>query len=67
LRLSGFLDLSVADAGRARTDPLIRAIQNCPDRLEVHIPAPIGDVVGVADLMSELRAFAAHIANSCHF
>jgi hypothetical protein len=36
------------------------------DRAQVNVPAPLGNVVGVADVVPELRPFAADITNLCH-
>jgi hypothetical protein len=36
------------------------------DGAQVDVPAPLGHVVGVADIVPELRAFAAEITNMCH-
>src|SRR5713226_1116813 len=65
--LRGFLDLAVANAGRAHADPLVGAFDNSPNRLQVQIPTPLADIVGVTDFVAELRTPAAHIANSCHY
>src|SRR5436190_265017 len=35
-------------------------------RAQIHVPAPLGDVVSVADVVAKLRPFAADVANSCH-
>ena len=67
LQLRGFLNFAVANAGCAGAYTLARAADNSAHRLQIHIPAPIGNVVGVADLMPELRPFAAYITNSCHW
>ena len=34
---------------------------------QIHVPAAAAHVVSVADFISKLRAFAAEIANLCHF
>jgi hypothetical protein len=33
---------------------------------QIHVPAPLGDVMGVADAVSRLRLFAADITLLCH-
>jgi len=66
-KLSCFLNLAVTDARSAGAKPLIRPLHNRANSLQIHVPASIRHVVGVADFMSELRALAAYIANSCHF
>jgi hypothetical protein len=65
--LSGFLNLAVANAGCADANALVSAMDNGSDRLQVQIPAALGDIVGVADLIAELGTPATHIANSCHY
>src|SRR6185437_7453670 len=35
-------------------------------RLQIHFPAPLGDIVGVADAVAKLRPFAAKITDACH-
>ena len=41
------------------------AVDHRANRLEIDIPAPLGDIVGVTDLVTELRAAATNFANSC--
>src|SRR6266852_433898 len=60
-------DLAVANAGRADANPLGGALDDGPHRLQVQIPAALGDIVGVTDLVAELGTAATHIANSCHY
>lgn len=42
------------------------AIHEGTHGLQIHIPPAIGHVVGMANLMPELRTFAANFTNSCH-
>jgi len=42
------------------------AVHNGPDTLQVHVPTPLGYVVGVADLVAKARSFAANFTYSCH-
>ncbi len=67
LGLDRFGDLVAADAGRARTNTLRRTIDQRANALEIHVPATIRHIVGVADLMPKLRTLAANFTNSCHF
>jgi hypothetical protein len=65
----GFLrlyDLAGLQAGGADAHPLGGAVHNRPYRTQVHIPAPTAYIMGVADVVSKLRPFAAHFAYSCH-
>lgn len=58
-RLRDFLNFTVADAGCTGTDTLVRAVDDCPDGLKIDVPAAVGHVMGVADLMPKLRTLAA--------
>jgi hypothetical protein len=64
--LRDFLDFSVADAGRANAYPAASAINQRADRLQVQVPASLGDVMGVTDPVAEFRRPAAYFANLCH-
>jgi hypothetical protein len=59
-------DFAGLDAARADADALASAIDLGLDGLEVHVPAAAGGVVGVRDVVAELRAFAAKITFVCH-
>jgi len=64
--LRGLLDFVVANAGGAHANPLGGARNYGPHLLQIDIPAPVGNIVGVADLMPEHRPAAAHITYFCH-
>ncbi len=64
--LRGLLDLPVTNAGRTHPHPLSHPVDNRADRLQVDVPAALGQVMGVTDSMAELGTPAANIANSCH-
>jgi hypothetical protein len=64
--LGDFLDSAAADAGCAGAQTLACAIDEGANGLQIYIPAAIGYVMGVADLMPKLRTLAAHFTNSCH-
>src|ERR1035437_9781053 len=64
--LRDFLDFTGADAGSANAETASRAIHQGAHRLQIQIPAPLGDVVGVTDAVAKLRLTTAHIANLCH-
>ena len=66
-RLGRFGDFAGLQAGGADAHALVGAIHPRSHRTQIHIPAAAAHVVGVADLVSELRAFAADITNLCHF
>jgi hypothetical protein len=61
-----FGDFAAADAGGADAHALALAGDLGVYRLQVDVPAPLGDVVGVADAVSRLRLLAADITLLCH-
>ena len=65
-RLRRFLDFAAADAGRAGANALVGALDHRMYGLEIQVPAPLRYIVGVADLVTELRSAATYITNSCH-
>ena len=60
------MDLVVANAGGANANPPRGAIDDRANALQVDVPAPVGHIVGVTDLMPELRATPTYIAYFCH-
>jgi hypothetical protein len=54
-------DFSGLDAAGAHAHTLAGSPDECLNRLQVHIPATTGSVVGVGDVVAELRALAAEI------
>jgi hypothetical protein len=61
-----FDDFAGLDAAGADTHTLASAVDFGLDRLQVHVPAATSGVVGVRDVVAELRAFAAKITFVCH-
>src|ERR1700736_1999755 len=61
-----FGDFAAAQAGGADADPSGSGAHLGVHRSQVHIPTPFGDVVGVADIISELRPLAADLTYLCH-
>jgi hypothetical protein len=61
-----FDDFAGLDAAGADANALAAAIGLGLDGLQVHVPATPGGVVGVRDVVAELRAFAAKITFMCH-
>jgi hypothetical protein len=59
-------DFAAAQAGRADADALSLARDLGVHRAQVDVPAPLSDVVGVADAVSRLRLLAADITLLCH-
>jgi hypothetical protein len=54
--LRGLLNFSALDARRADANALGCALDHRVYGLQIQIPAPLGDIVGVADTVSEPRA-----------
>src|SRR6202020_1552518 len=65
-RVLGLGDFSALDAARADAQPLRRSVHHCLHSLQVHVPAPTGDVVRVRDVIAKARPFAADVASLCH-
>ena len=61
-----FDDFAALDAAGADANALASAVNLGLDGLEVDVPATAGGVVGVRDVVAELRAFAAKITFVCH-
>ena len=66
VRVLRFDDFAAAQAGGADADALGGSAYFGVDGTQVHVPAPLGDVVGVADIVSELRPLAAELTYLCH-
>ena len=62
----GFDDFAAAQAGSADADAPGCPGHLGPDRPQIDIPAPLGHIVGVADVVAELRPLAANITYLCH-
>ena len=65
-KLGDLQNLTVPDARRAHLQPLASAVDQGANGLQIDIPAALGDVVSVADTITELGPAAAYIANLCH-
>jgi len=62
-----FNDFTAAQAGRADADPLSLTSHFGVHRTQINVPAPLGDVMRVADAVSRLRLLAADITLLCHW
>jgi hypothetical protein len=62
----GFDDLAGFDATSADANALVAAIDFSLDRAKIYVPATLGHVVRMRDLVTELRAFAADFTYLCH-
>ena len=63
---AGFLDAVTLQALGAYPNPLDRTVNADSDGLEIGIPAPLGSVVRVADVVAGYRPFSADGAYPCH-
>ena len=61
-----FLNFAAADAGSADAKAFAGPIYKSVDRLQIQIPAALGDIVGVTDTMPELRPAATDFTNFSH-
>jgi hypothetical protein len=62
--LSSLKNFAALDAGGANPDPLGTAVDNGTHFFQIQVPTPFGDIVCVADFVSELRAATACFALS---
>ena len=65
-QLLRFLYFPTLQAACADADTPVRSLNYGANRAQIHVPAPLGDVMGVADIVSKLRPFAADFAYACH-
>ena len=61
-----FYNLTAAQAGSTDADALSLSTNFGVYRTQVDVPAPLGDIVGVADAVAELRTAATNFANFRH-
>ena len=61
-----FLDATRADAGRANSNMLSRAVDQRVDALQVRIPPSTPCIVRVTDYVAKMRPFAAKFTLQCH-
>jgi hypothetical protein len=61
-----FLNFAAADAGCADANTCAGPVHKSMDRLQIQIPAALGDIVGVTDAMPELRPAATDFTNFSH-
>jgi len=66
LKVLSLLYFPALEAGSAHPHAPVRSLNDRAHRAQVHVPSPFGDVMGVADIVSKLRPFAAHFAYACH-
>jgi hypothetical protein len=66
LNLLCFNHFAAAQTGSADAHVLGSGSHLGVNRAQIDVPAPLADIVGVADGISELRPLAADITNSCH-
>ena len=59
-------DLAAAQATCAHPHALVALGGLSVHRAQVNVPAPLGDVVRVTDVVSRLRPSAANFTNLCH-
>src|SRR5258708_492667 len=59
-------NFAAAYAGRAHAHALGGSANAGMHRTQIHVPAPLGDVMGVADAVTRLRLLAANFTLLCH-
>jgi hypothetical protein len=61
-----FDDFAGLDAAGANAHALAAALNFGLYGTQIHVPTPPGGVVGVGDIVAELRSFAAEFTLGCH-
>jgi hypothetical protein len=64
--LGGLLDLTAPDARRADPNAPARAVDHRMNALQIHVPAPLGHIVSMADPIAELRTAPTNVAHLGH-
>jgi len=64
--LLSFYDFAGTQATSANADALANTLYLGVDRTQIDVPAPLGHVVGVADVITGARTFAANLTYLCH-
>jgi hypothetical protein len=59
-------NFAAAETGSTNAHALVALGGFGVHRAQIDVPAPLGDVVGVTDVVAGLRPFAANFANLCH-
>ena len=60
------LHLAALQTARANAHAPVRSLNDGADRAQIYVPAPLCNVMGVADVISKLRPLAADFAYACH-
>jgi len=64
--LGSLLNFAVANTRSTDANAAAGAIHQRANRLQIHIPAALRNVMGVADSIAELRTLSTNCANLCH-
>ena len=62
----GLGDLAAAEAGRTDAHAPVARLRLSAHWAQIDVPAPLGDIVRVADVVAKPRPFAADLTNLCH-
>jgi hypothetical protein len=64
--LGSFQNFAVANTRGADANAARGSVDQGAYRLQIHIPATLRNIMGVADSIAELRALSTNCANLCH-
>lgn len=64
--LSSLDNFSGFKATGANANALSATAYKCADRLKIRVKATVGTIIGVADLVTELRSLATHVTTFRH-
>lgn len=66
VRLRSLLNFAGTNTRGTNAEAAAGAIHQRANRLQIHIPAALRNIMGVADPITELRALSTNFANLCH-
>ena len=61
-----FYNPATSNARGANSSPFMGSIDDQSDSLKIRVPAPLGDIVSMADIVAECRSLATNLTSSCH-
>jgi hypothetical protein len=64
--LMRFYDSATSNARGANSGPLMGSVDDQPDALKIRVPAPLGDIICMANIIPESRGLATNLTSSCH-
>jgi hypothetical protein len=61
-----FYDSATTNARGANSGPLMGSVDDQPDALKIRVPAALGDIICMANIITECWGLATNLTSSCH-